>query len=75
MELLICSPILIDKWVIEFIDDMVLLRELLSRGKASHTIVSVLGQNFCTFCDVPPAFVALNLVGRAEDVLSGGWGT
>jgi hypothetical protein len=63
VELLVSSPIFVDEGVVEFIDDVVLLRELLSCSKTSNTVVSILGQYLCIFCYISLAFVALDLVG------------
>lgn len=75
MQFLVSSPFLVNQRVVQFIYDMVLLRKLLSSGKASETVITVLGEYFGIFRDISFALIALYFVGRIENVLNGGKNT
>jgi hypothetical protein len=69
-EFLVGSPFLFEEWEVEFIDDSILLGELLEIGEAGAAVVGVLDHHLRGLGDVTLALVALDLVGRVQDVLS-----
>lgn len=70
-EFLVGRPLLLEEGEIEFIDDAVLLGELVEIGEAGAAVVGLVDHDLGGLGDVALAFVALDLVGGVEDVLSG----
>jgi hypothetical protein len=69
-QLLISSPILLEKGEVELIDNSILLRVLFEIRKARRAIVSLFYHNFGGFGDISFALVTLYLIGRIQDILS-----
>ena len=74
-EFLISSPSLIEERIVQFIDDVVVLRELIMVGKATHAEVTLLSKHLRRLADVPAAVVALYFIGGVDDVLGEGGDT
>lgn len=74
-EFFIGSPLLIEDWVIELVDDVILVGKLVDIGKTTDTKIALFCQNFGVFADIAFTVVALYLVGGVDDVLGGGKGT
>lgn len=61
---------MVENWVIELVDDVILIGKLVYIGEAADTKIVFFCQDFSVFADISLAFVALYLIGRVDDVLS-----
>ena len=68
-KLLISRPVSFKKWKIQFIDDSILLGELILVGEARATVVNLFDHDLGGFGDIALAIIALYLIGGIEYVL------
>lgn len=69
-ELLVGSPVALEKRVVQLVDDVVHFGEHLQVAETSHTVVVVGGQDFRVLADVLLAYVALDFVRGVQDILA-----
>jgi hypothetical protein len=74
-ELFLGSPIVVIEGKVEAIDDVILGGVVVEVGEAAEAVVGLSSEYLDGLGDVALALIALYLVGRVEDVLSGGGGT
>lgn len=71
-ELLVGSPLMVEKWEVKFVEDVVVLGVLLLVGEAGGTVVSLRSEQLGGLADITLALVTLDFIGGIHYVLDGG---
>jgi hypothetical protein len=70
-ELFLCGPVVVVEGEVESVDHVVFCWVLIEVGEAAEAVIRFPAEHLRALGDVSLALVALDLVGRIEDVLNG----